>query len=532
MNIFKQLVKFIVPSITANRRVLTSWFVEADNYKVVPFDGEKTTNELGAPIDYRVNYYALRMRAWEAYLKTDVVQNAIEKYCLWIVGAGLKLQSEPDVNILNIYNIKITDQEKNKFIKDVESLFRLYCNMNESTHACEYNIHTEAHEVLKNATIAGDVLCIMRYNGQFPTIEVIDGRHISTPQDTKQIAEAELKGNIIVSGVEIGKKGNHIAYYIKQDNFKWERVLAYGKETQRRQAWLVYGRRHRKSDVRGLSLLASVIETSAKMDRYKEATLGKAEENAKIVMTIEHDEFSEGKNPLADQIAQSFGKGKGTVTDNYAEECEVKASKIAQSTSKQTYNMPNGAHLKKHGEGTDLYFKDFFNVNIDIVYATLGIPPEIAMDKFGGAYSGSRAAIKSWEHKIKVERNVVMKRQYYGPIYDFWMDVYVLNNLINAPGYLEALINKNTMILTAYKGCRFIGPNVPHIDPVKEINAIRTKLGGRLKDVPLITIEQTLEELNSGDVDQVINQLNEEIEMFDEFIIDDNNDNLRTVPGA
>ena len=57
------------------------------------------------------------------------------------------------------------------------------------------------------------------------------------------------------------------------------------------------------------------------------------------------------------------------------------------------------------------------------------------------------------------------------------------------------------MITESYSQCRFMGKNVPHIDPLKEIKAIREMLGidGA---IPLISREQASEMLGAGQWDE------------------------------
>lgn len=73
-------------------------------------------------------------------------------------------------------------------------------------------------------------------------------------------------------------------------------------------ASMVYGSEHRLDNIRGLPLLAACLETAKKMERYKEAVLGSAEEIAKIVYQVPvHQAYSDGSNPLADRLAQASG---------------------------------------------------------------------------------------------------------------------------------------------------------------------------------------------------------------------------------
>ena len=501
--------------------------IEASNYydryndwytsNIQPFDGEKTPYELGEPVTFINDYYALRSRAWEAYIKSDLIQNAIRKYILWIVGSGLKLQSNPISEVLIKNKVDINEKEISSFIEDSESQFRLFATMKESTFSKEYNLHDEAVEVFKNALLCGDILCILRYNGKYTSIETFDGVNIQTPILSDFIDAAAQRGNIINQGIEKDKKGSHVAYYLLQENNTYSRIPAYGDKSRKRQAWLFYGLKNKKSDDRGMSLLTAVLESASILDRYKGATLGGAEENANIPLTIEHNQFSDGSNPMIGSLAESFGKGKGVAPETIAANAETNARKIAESTNKTTLNLGEGQKLVRHSGSSDSGFAGFYQPNAEIIYATIGIPPEVALDKFGGAYSGSRAAIKSWEYKIMVEREMSLKRQFYKPFYDFWLDVMIMKNMIQAPGYLEALATKNSMVLEAYRNCRFIGATVPHIDPVKEVSAERLKLGKSLDTVPLTTIEQSCENLNTGDYDQMIKKVTNEKEIAGDF---------------
>lgn len=499
-------------------------FENSSLINVIPFNGEKTPFELGTPLQTYPDYYSLRIRAWEAFLKTDLIQNAIKKYCLWVVGAGLKLQSEP---IYSLLSDDLSEEQIQIFTRSIEDRFRLMCELPQSVYSLEGNFHLEASEALKNAILAGDILCILRYEGKYPTIEKIDGMHVQQPGGD-YITEAEDKGNQIIQGVEIDRKGRHIAYYVRQNDGTSERILSHGKKTGIRQAWLLYGQRGRISDVRGLSYLTSILETTAKMDRYKEATIGSAEERAKLVGSIEHDENSDGSNPMAQMMAESMGKNVGVAPETISAASDAMARKISETTSKQVFNLGPGQKLNFNNPTSDLYLKDFYEVFADASYTTMGIPPEVAMDKFNGSYSSSRAALKGWEHKMEVDRKNLMATQFYQPYYNFALDIFVMQNQIALPGYLESLFQKDYLKLGAYRKARFVGPKVPHIDPLKEINAIRAKLGKALDNIPLESIDQIMEELNTGDVDNVAKKLNEEIKKYENFNTNKDNSNSST----
>lgn len=479
---------------------------------LIPFDGEKTPFELGLAFDYRLDYYMLRKRAWAGFISTDLIQNTIKKYILWMVGTGLKLQYKPENLVIDNFGGIAVDENKRKII---ESSFRLYTKTRSSTYSGEMNMHATAREALKNAMLAGDVLCVMRLIKGIVKIEIIDGDLVRNP-----LGKNENNGNKIEKGVEMDGKGSHVAYYVWNKDFKFDRIPAFGARSGRRMAWLFYGGRNKIRDARGMSLLTAVIESVNKLDRYKEATVGAAEENSKIPYTIEHNSASTGESPMTTQLAQAFGKGKGVAPETISNDANAIASKIAQTTNKQSYNMPIGASFKRHAGSSDSNFAAFFGVNSDIVYTTAGIPPEVANDKFGGSYSGSRAAIKSWEFKLFVDRESALQEQFYKYIFEFWLDVQVLSGNIDLPGYLPSFQRKNELLLAGYRNGKFTGVTVPHIDPVKEVKAERLKLGDKYKNIPLGTGDQSSENLNSGDFDEIIKQSKNELELAKDFVDD------------
>jgi capsid protein len=491
------------------QKKLTAMMVNFGGTSIL-YDGEKTPNELGTPFDFELSYYRIRKRAWESFIKSTVIQTAIKNYCLWIVGSGLKFQSEPNLEFLKIKGINIGDDRI--FTTNIEAQFRLFANSKECTYTKEMNLHALACEALKNAILAGDVLVILRYEGYQPTIQIIDGCFVSNPVNFGIEAEIKARGNYLISGVEITPSGEHVAYYVQENDMtSHARIEANPSGAQgERQAWLMVGQRHKIMDTRGMSLLTAVMERDAKLDRYLEASVGAAEESAKIPYTFETDVNGIAGNPQLQQIAQGLGVVK-TVENETAGKTEQYASKIAMTTQKQVYVLDPGQTLKTNTAHSDPQFNSFFTPNAELIFATIGIPPEVAMGKFGGSYSGSRAAIKSWEYKMKVERTSTMTEMFYKPIYQFWFLINFYKGNIKAQGFREAKMSGDWMVANAYTSCRFIGVNVPHIDPVKEVDAERRKLGTQYDTIPLTTGESAVENLGMGDFTEITKNSEKEL---------------------
>jgi len=486
------------------------------------YDGEKNPNEMGTPVDWDVDYYSMRARAWESYLSSDLAQNTVKKFQLWNIGPGLKIQAEPNTNILSRKNIEVPKD----FVENVENSFRQWVKSKHSSYSNMQNVNELGSEAYKNAFLSGDILVVMRVINGMPKVEIIDGGRICQPTmaDTNYFEAAEKRNNTITDGIERTSSGEHYAFYVKNKS-GFTKILAKGARSGRVQAWMAYGMRYKIDSVRGLSSLSTLLEEGEKLDRYKEATIGAAEENSKYAFFIEHGNNSTGANPLLKGLQQSANAGQPIAKETNFGGNEQAATKISASTGKQAINLENDSTVKKSTDNVDINFESFYSPNSDIYYATAGIAPEVAKDKFGGAYSGSRAALKSWEYKILTDRVTFFETYFYKPIYAYWLDIMILKGDIIAGGYFEAMQSKDTTALEAYRSSRFIGATVPHIDPLKEVNAERKALGPAYDNVPLKTAEQACENLNTGDYTQIQKKAENEIEQttFKPNVVDNGN---------
>src|SRR5690606_32475242 len=59
----------------------------------VAFDGEKNAGEMGNVINLFPDYDSLRYRAYEAYLREDVVKSIVSKFFRFVIGNGLILKA-------------------------------------------------------------------------------------------------------------------------------------------------------------------------------------------------------------------------------------------------------------------------------------------------------------------------------------------------------------------------------------------------------------------------------------------------------
>ena len=442
------------------------------------YDGETNAGTLGNPINLIPNEEIIRYRANEAMLTSDVIKSISSKYFKFVVGQGLILKSEPNIDVLKSEGI---NEDLKNFVDLSETRFKIWSKSKLSDYSEQKSLHKLALDAFTTAFVGGDCLVVCRIDKQNNLkIQIIDGSHIGTSINTKPLNET----NTIVKGVERDSKGKHVAYHLRNG----ESIECYGKKTGRKLAWLVYGSKARIDHVRGMSEISSILEKDGVLKRYTEATVTSAEERAKIAYAITHGIHSNGENPLAAKIAAIQGNAGGDKVD-----LEVVRKNIELTTQKTVINMPQDSDLKSLESDQEVNYPEFFNAIFEQECAAMDIPPEVAKQMYNSNYSASRAAINNWGYIVDIKRED-LSEDFYKPIYNLWLELEILKGKIQSNGFKKALIEKNYMALEAFTTARFQGLKMPHIDPLKEVKAVREMIAENL-----ISKEQATEILNIGD---------------------------------
>ncbi len=461
------------------------------NTLIQNWDGEKNVGELGSPIHYIHNHESLSVRSWQTYAESDVAKILVTASVEWIIGKGLNLQSEPIKEIIESEGYTLDEN----FTFNVENRFRLLTKTKRCSHNRRMTLGQLARQAYKHAIIGGDCVVIFRFDG-YPTVEIVDGRHVKNPGPPYEQA-AKNRGNKIKYGVEITPSGEHYAYYIQKCDREYEQVLCRGENTDRVTASMIYGDEYRVDSVRGIPIYSTSIEKMKKMDRYIEAMVGGAEERAKVPYFFFHNHFSEGENPMWDQMNQAYNAAQATGTgvgkEDLVQDLDQLGAYIALSSGKEPYNLPIGVDLKAIQSTQELNLPEFVDSLFIYTCASIGMPYEIALMKFVNSYSASRMASQSWQTIMENKREA-FSSDFYQPYYELFMYTQILDNKINAEGYLAALREDDVILQGAYNNARFIGKNVPQADPSKEVKAEVLKLQHNLTN-----FDKSSEALGTGD---------------------------------
>lgn len=463
------------------------------------FTGEKDFMAMGPVKRYNVNNYIMATRAMDLYITNDFTRSCVQRFAQFAIGLGLQLHAEPQKDFLRKkYNVVLPDD----FTKDTETLWELWkINKNVSTDK-QSNLDNLAYKIFVNAIISGDILVIKRVDNGNLNYQIIDGRNVFYPSNINTDTN-----NRVLMGVEVNDQGEHVAYHIKQEDLTYKRVEAKDKKG-RLIAWLVYADDNRVGSTRGLSPLGAIMQKLDQLGKYAENEVVASNTNSKFCATIEHDSNSTGKNPLAKGL--NLRRLIPEIVDTTTALGEQIAERMRNLTNGLIMNLGIGQKLNSFDtKRPNVNYEKFLDANAKYMFASLGLPFEVVLMVFQNNFSASRASLKMFEIILKVMRKHIIIDGFYYIVYQHWFELEVLKGNIDAPKFLE-LRNKTAYEVNAYYKSRFVGTPIPHIDPVKEVNAVVTKLNNGLS-----TFEMALEELgNNLDFDAMAEKLKTELDKF------------------
>lgn len=452
------------------------------------FNGEKDFFAMNSSTTaYNVDYYRMAGRAYNLYTTNEFVKAAVDRLVQFIVGLGLELYPIPKKDFLER---KLRVELPGNFSEDVKDLWELYCTEKCVSADGEDNIHSLAKTITFNAILGGDMLVIRRVVNRCNQYQLVDGRNVKS----SKLINPKNK-NKIKNGVEVDATGRHIAYYVVDQDGKEHRIDAYD-EFGNRFAWLAYCNKIRIGNTRGFSIIGAIMQKLDKIGEYTESETLAAATNAKFVATIDQDETSTGLNPLNGTLGGFNKRATGIPASSPSAKDDGVVSKIVSQLRRLTngiiMHMPRGQKLNAYNSSRpNVNFAAFLDTTMKYAFASMGLPYEVVLMVFQNNFSASRASLKMFEFILKFMRKYLTIDGFYNYAYEQFVDLEVLKGNIDAPDYLKYR-NSSGYADNAYLLCKFEGMPIPHIDPVKEVDAVVTKLQNGLTD-----FEGALQELGS-----------------------------------
>lgn len=440
-------------------------------------------------LDY--NLKTLRDRARTLEMTSPLASAAVNTTATKTVGSGLYLKTCIDHEFLGV-----SREEAEQWARSTEREFALWA---ESKHCDATGVHTfyEMQELaLRGMLSNGDGLAITKYAKATPympyelRIQVIESDRLTTPLYSAQNTEKTLNytvvegfnkdnNNRIINGIEIDNNGKVVAYWIcnrypneymrlRQDERKWVRIEAYGKQTGNPNVLHLF-QATRAGSYRGVPMLSPVIESLKQLQRYSDAEIMAAVISGMFTVFVKSNGAS-SNNPLSG-MANPFAMNQPLMTGDG----DNGEAPVHKRSNVEDLAIGNGAiTILEDGEDVSIANPARPNANYDgfitSVYKQIGagleIPYEVLLKSFNSSYSASRAALLDAAEVFK-KRRVYLQDGFCQPIYEMWLAEAVAKGRIKAKGFFS-----DPLIRKAWCGAKWNSTaTVPVLDPTKEVEA-------------------------------------------------------------
>jgi lambda family phage portal protein len=414
--------------------------------------------------DIEDNLDVLRQRSRDAYMGVPIASAAIKTMRTNVVAGGLMLTPQIDAEFLGM-----TAEQSEQLQAQIVREFAIWA---ENT-ACDADRVDDFYRLQQlaflNYCMNGDAIALLpmipRQGQPYDLrIRLIEADRVSSPDGFDRLFPCEVQGfkvHSIVQGVETDESGEIVAYWIcnrhplanlsTAGKLEWTRVEAYGKESGRRNVLHVLNR-ERAGQVRGVPMLAPVLESLKQLGRYTQAEIDAALVSAMMTLFVTQKAASDvapfGEMLPKDQLLDSSDRGS----------FELAPGAIV--------DLRPGEEISAFDPKHPITSYDKFTASfVTQIGAALEIPGEVIYKQFNANYSASRGALNEFWRACDMQRDWFASC-FCQPIYEEWFAEAVARGRISAPGFFE-----DEAVRRAYTNCTWNGPSRTSLNPKDETEA-------------------------------------------------------------
>lgn len=415
--------------------------------------------------DIEDNLDILRQRSRDAYMGIPAAAAALKTLRTNVIASGLVPSPKLDAEYLGL-----TDEQAAEAQAQIIREFSLWADTPECDADGMDNFYKIQQLAFLSEIMNGDAIALLpmaeRTGRPYALqIRIIEADRVCSPDGYDRLAPCKVGDrNVhrIVQGVETDAAGAVVAFWIVNrhplsnnyyagapEETKWQRVEARGQD---RRNILHVINRERAGQVRGVPILAPVLEALKQLGRYTDAEITAAVLSAYFTVIVKSSVASDGR-PFgemlppeqlidgADQSSIELGPG-AIVSLNPGEEVQFAEPKHPNTG----YDAFTAAMMKEIG-------------------AALEIPPEVLFKQFTTSYSAARGALNEFW------RTCGMLREWFAddfcrPIYEEWFTEAVARGRIKAPGFWDDPARRKAWMETTWNG-----PARTNLNPVQEVQA-------------------------------------------------------------
>ena len=317
-------------------------------------------------------------------------------------------------------------------------------------------------------------------------VQIIEADRICSPYGYDRLVPDVVQGHnvySIVQGVETDKDGMVVAYWIcnrhphssiavQSGTLEWTRVEVCG--TARRNVLHVMTR-ERAGQLRGVPILAPVLETLKQLGRYTQAEIDAAVISAFFTVLVKPASVQNGP-PIGQYIPQEVQVDSADPGSIEMGTASVLALNPGDDVAFADPKHPNTA------------YNAFFDAMIKEIGSGVEIPPEVMEKQFTQNFSAARGALNEFWRVCDVKRDEFVD-SFCQPIYEQFLAEAVARGRIHAPGFFG-----DPAIRKAYCACVWPGPARTSLNPKDEVEAAIMRV-----DAGYSTAQRETAEMTGGD---------------------------------
>lgn len=455
--------------------------------------------------DIEDNLDVLRQRSRDAYMGIPIAAAMIKTMRTNVVCSGLVPTPQVDADFIGL-DEKQADELQAQIVRE----FNLWADSTDCDADGVDNFWKLQMLAYISELMNGDAFAVLPYDEQ-PwkpyglQVRLIEADRICSPDKYDRLAPCEVNGHSvyrIVQGVETDKMGRVVAYWIcdrhplaklDHNELKWQRIEVRGELTGNRNILHIM-KRERAGQLRGVPMLAPVLESLKQLGRYTEAELDAAMVASMVTVMIQKD--SPSTTAPFGQVPLEAAKDSSTPPDELG--IELAPAAIFDLAPGEKANMLDPKHPTTTYDG-------FVTAEAKQIGAAAEIPVEVLFKSFSSNYSASRGALNEFWRVCDMERSG-FANSFCQPVYERWFAEAVARGRINAPGFFN-----DPAVARAYLGCRWNGPARTNLDAKSEIEAATLRIQSGIS-----TAEQETAQMTGGSYAANIRQRKREIKQMEE----------------
>lgn len=404
----------------------------------------------------------LRARSRDQMRNAPVALGAVNTTVSHVIGTGLTYTPAIDSEFLGL-----SDEQAEAWGDDTKRRFNAWANSPDCDLARQLDFFGLQELAFRTMLESGDAPIItprVERNGQTRlALQLLEADRVCNPDRKPDTAT-------LVDGVELdANTGEALALHVSRHHpgsaitpnttaQDWTRVAVRGAKTNRRNTLLIF-KPLRPGQVRGVPMIAPILEPLKQLGRWSEAELNAAVISGINATFVKMD--PDAFDALYDEDAQGAIVSKATSWSGEMESGKAINLLPGEDITTPTPGRPNPA------------FDPFWQAMVRQIGMALEMPFEVLVMHFQSSYSAARAALLM-AYKAFRSRRDLMAKGMCQPVFELWLADEVAEGRINAPGFFQSDIIKAAWCCAIWTGD---GPG--SIDPAKEVDAAakRVELG-------------------------------------------------------